>query len=285
MAKHNRTLLSRRHFLKRTAAAAAAIPLLPARVRAEEAFTFAQICDTQLGFGGYEEDIVRFKQAVRDINASGADFALICGDLINETESDQAFADFNRIKDGFDIPCYCVPGNHDIGNTPTHALLNRYRETIGRDRYAFAHKGLAFIAVNTQLWKTPLEEETEKQDTWLNATLTEAAGKKQPIIIFGHYPLFIGRPDEEDGYYNLPPACRAGLISRCRKYGAAAVLAGHTHKNIIREHAGMQLISSATTSRNFDNAPCGYRLWRIEGRNPWPHTYTPLTTEETAAPG
>src|SRR5437588_11592772 len=40
----------------------------------EQPFTFVQMCDPQLGMGGYEADVARFKQAVKQINALKPDF-------------------------------------------------------------------------------------------------------------------------------------------------------------------------------------------------------------------
>jgi hypothetical protein len=37
--------------------------------REETSFTFVQLCDTQLGMGGYEHDVKAFRQAVQQINA------------------------------------------------------------------------------------------------------------------------------------------------------------------------------------------------------------------------
>src|SRR5437762_3249474 len=77
----------------------------------EQPFTFVQMCDPQLGIGGYEADVARFKQAVKQINALKPDFVVICGDLVNGATT-KSFADFNAIKAGFAMPCYCAPGNH-----------------------------------------------------------------------------------------------------------------------------------------------------------------------------
>ena len=72
-------------------------------------FTFVQLCDTQLGFGGYEHDIDSFRQAVKQINAlePKPDFVVICGDLVNKRD-DKSFTDFKTIKDKLTIPWYCV---------------------------------------------------------------------------------------------------------------------------------------------------------------------------------
>ena len=76
-------------------------------------FTFIQMCDTQLGMGGYEHDVQTFELAVKQINKMAPDFVLICGDLVGKA-NEKSFADFNRIKGGFKIPCHCAAGNHDV---------------------------------------------------------------------------------------------------------------------------------------------------------------------------
>src|SRR5258706_8872100 len=81
-------------------------------------FTFVQMCDPQLGMGGYEADVARFKQAVKQINGLQPDLVVICGDLVNKAD-EKSYADFNAIKAGFAVPCYCAPGNHDVANSPT----------------------------------------------------------------------------------------------------------------------------------------------------------------------
>ncbi len=253
--------------------------VLPAgRGDADRSFSFAQVCDPQLGFGGYLHDVALFRQAVQEINEARPDFVVICGDLVNETGNDQAIKDFNAIKSGFDMPCHCVPGNHDVGNTPTAASVARYRGKMGRDWYAFEHKGLTFVAVDTQLWKSPVEGESEKQDAWLVKTLAEAGSRKSPVVIFGHYPLFAETADEEEGYYGLPVDKRAELIQRYKAHGVVAVLSGHMHKNAVHNLDGIQLVTSATTCRNFDGAPFGYRLWHVDGQGGVTHEYIPLST-------
>jgi len=128
-------------------------------------FTFVQICDTQLGYGGYQHDIKSFRQTVKQINLLKPDFVVICGDLVNEEDEQlQSFADFNKIKKELLVPCYCAVGNNDIGNVPTEATLQQYRKCIGEDYYSFEHKGYMFVIVNTQLWKSPLKSELKKHD-------------------------------------------------------------------------------------------------------------------------
>lgn len=238
-------------------------------------FTFVQLCDPQLGFGGYEQDVESFKRAVKRINVLKPDFVVICGDLVN-TPDDTSFKDFNRIKAGLNMPCYCAPGNHDIGGNPTAASLNRYREIVGTDYTSFVHKGCHFVIVNTQLWKAPLKGETEKHNDWVIHTLKEAKEKRSPVFIVSHYPLFLETSEKKDQYFNLPLTKRKELLTLYKQCGVVAVLGGHTHKTIINDFEGIQLVNGEATSKNFDKRPLGFRLWRVASPTPITHEFIPL---------
>jgi len=275
--KHSYT---RRQFLQWASASTGAIALSSCMSGTEasarnQAFSFVQICDTQLGFGGYEHDAKSFKQAVKQINAIEPAFVVICGDLVN-TANDRSFADFNAIKAGFNMPCYCVSGNHDIGNQATPASLQTYRRVIGKDYYSFEHRGCRFVIVNTCLWKNPVKDESERQDAWLKKTLDLGASQHSPVFVVGHHPLFIKDPDEKEEYYNLPPATRKSLLNLFEKSGVVAILGGHTHKLLINEYKGIQLLNAESTSKNFDKRPFGFRLWQVGDTRPFKHEFVAL---------
>ena len=115
----------------------------PGQTPTIEPFTFAQVCDPQLGMPGpgYEQSVASFRQAVRRVNALRPDFVVMCGDYIHTAGNmnlwnDESITDFKQIKDGLAVSSYCAPGNNDVGNVPTVASLNRYREAIGKDYYS-----------------------------------------------------------------------------------------------------------------------------------------------------
>ena len=237
-------------------------------------FTFVQLCDTQLGMGGYEHDVASFSQAVKQINFLQPAFVVICGDLVEEAK-EQSFHDFKRIRGGLHVPCYSVPGNHDIGVKPDAASLSRYRSTLGKDYDSFEYKDYLFLLVNTQLWKSPIPGETERQDFWLKQKLLETYKEGKPVFVVGHYPLFLKEPDEKEEYFNLPHPKRKELLQWYQQHGVVAVLAGHTHKTIINEYEGIQFVNGETTSKNFDKRPLGFRLWKISPTS-ITHEFVPL---------
>ncbi len=243
-------------------------------------FTFVQICDTQLGMGGYEHDVKSFKQAVKQINALKPDFVVICGDLVDKA-NDKSFADFNKINAGLTVPCYCAVGNHDIGNKPTDVSLKRYREVIGKDYYSFEHKGYTFVIANTQLWKAPLKGESGKHNSWFKETLNAAHKKKSPIFVIIHYPLYLKNPDEKENYFNLPLGKRKELLTLSKQCGVVAMLGGHTHRTIINDYEGIQLVNTETTSKNVDERPLGFRLWHVVSPKSLKHKFVPLKEGDT----
>lgn len=251
----------------------------PAALQAE-AFSFVQMCDTQLGMGGYQHDVATFKLAVKQINAMPVDFVVICGDLVQKAD-EKSFADFNSIRSGFTLPCYCAAGNHDIGNVPTAASLKNYRETIGEDYYSIEHKGYTIVVANTQLWKAEVPTESDKHHAWFKKTLETAKAKNSPVFVVVHYPLFVKTVDEKEAYYNLPVAKRREILDLCEQNGVVGFLAGHTHKQISNEYKGILLINGETTSRNFDKRPMGFRLWNVAADQSLEHEFVELQGMET----
>jgi len=227
-----------------------------------KSFTFVQLCDTQLGMGGYDHDKESLMLAVKKINEIHPDFVIICGDLVN-TPGDSTYADFKEIMRKSQVHYYCVPGNHDVGLAPNSSSLHYYRKTIGKDYYTFQKKGCAFIATNTQLWKTPLKKESSKQDEWFENRLKSLAKKKKPIIVFGHIPLYLSDPQEKEVYSNFSPEKRNELLMLLEQYHVDAYLSGHSHTLIINNYKGIKLVSGETTSNNFDKRPLGFRLWKV----------------------
>lgn len=248
-----------------------------------EPFTFVHLCDTQLGMGGYEHDKETFRLAVEHINKLKPDFTVICGDLIDDVTDDTAYDDFNAIKAGFTAPVYCAPGNHDLGNEPTREYLERFRKVIGPDRMAFDHNGYLFVVTNTSLWKSPMEGETEEQDAWFEKTIVEGATKGQRAFVFGHYPPFTKKAKEKENYFNLPEAARKDILRLMVKNNAVGFLAGHVHRNQISEYKGMFFVASASTAKNFDGSPMGFRLWTVGERDDITHEF--IAVEGAKPPG
>jgi predicted phosphodiesterase len=228
----------------------------------QEPFSFVQLCDTQLGFGGYEHDLRALKMAVKQINTLNPDFVVICGDLVN-TPNESSFSDYNETIGGFKMPCYSVPGNHDVGNIPNDTTLSYYRKTMGEDYYKFEKNGYSFIVTNSQLWQSNVENESKIHDAWFKKTIREEGVLNKPVFVIGHHPLYEDSVEEESAYFNLPLTKRKEILSLFKQNNVKAYLFGHAHKTIINKYENIELISGGTTSKNFDKTPLGFRVWKV----------------------
>jgi 3',5'-cyclic AMP phosphodiesterase CpdA len=242
--------------------------VLSCREERPQSFSFVQLCDPQLGMGGYEHDVQTLGQAVEQINGM---------------DSDSSFNDFRKIISEFEIPCYLVAGNHDVGNIPNDSSLAYFRDNIGKDYYEFEFGGYAFVVANTQLWKNHIGEESDLHDRWFKQALSAAVEKNSPVFVLGHHPIFVERADEEEGYFNLPSGKREELLDLLSGSGTVAYLSGHKHETLLNSYKGIQLVTGESTSRNFDERPLGFRLWNV---NPDSirHRFVPLDVPMDVSP-
>ncbi|MGB0387931.1 MAG: metallophosphoesterase [Ardenticatenaceae bacterium] len=229
-------------------------------------FSFVQYTDPQLGFGEYGRDLRMWRLAVDEINRIQPDLVLLCGDLVHDPYDPAAWQDFFRVYAMLQVPCYFVPGNHDIGLEEIDPeLLRSYREKIADDYGTFSHKGVTFVWVNTQFWKeATISEECQTHDAWLNETLERAQEKDLPIIVAGHHPFFLERADEPDEYFNLPLAKRSELTDLFQRCGVRAYLSGHRHIPIAHTHQHIHFVTAPSSARNFDGSPAGFNLWFVD---------------------
>lgn len=230
-----------------------------------EPFTFVQICDTQLGIGGYNHDVNTFSIAVKQINDLQPNLVFICGDLVNNP-NDSTYSDFKDIVSGFDMPCYYAPGNHDVGIVPTDSTLSYYRKTIGKDYFSINHKGCSFIVTNSQLWRSDLENESVKHDNWFNETINNIENDNM-VFVIGHYPLFFNSIDEKDNINAIPLLKRKELIETFKNNNVVAYLGGHVHSNVTHQYNSIDFVYNGTTSKTFDGSPLGFSVWNISSNN------------------
>jgi serine/threonine-protein phosphatase CPPED1 len=167
--------------------------------------------------------------------------------------------------------------NHELHYQPTPATLSEYRENFGKDYFSFKHKGYTFVFVDSQLWKSPLKGETEKLDAWFKKTIKAAKDDNSPIFMVQHIPLYLKQPDEpEDPDFNLSIAKRKELLNLIVDFGVVAILGGHKHETVINNYKGIQLVNAGSVTKNDDNSPPGFRIWRVKSPNSIKHEFIPL---------
>ncbi len=276
---------------------------------AERPFRLAFLADTQLGLyasfsgytpddtaryaemgmrvpsvppvSGFEWDAAQYERAVEQVNVLRPDLVIVGGDMIDDPNSDDQTEAFFAITARIDpdIPVRYAPGNHDIAPdtvAPTTEEIARYRDRFGDDHYRLEAGPVTFIVLNTPLIDHPefAEAAWEQQNDFLFDAL-DAIGPDDRVIVVGHHPLFLERPDEPDTYWNLPLVRRLPLYERLRSAGIRLALAGHWHRNNLAVHDGFEMVTSGPVGYPLGEDPSGIRILDVYPDS-MTHRYLPL---------
>lgn len=252
----------------------------------DESWSFAVVCDPQLGFGGLEHDILALTKTVDAINRRSVDRVFFCGDLVSEP-TEALLHTFKSIADKLTVPYDCAPGNHDVAAgsdtvNPRSDILARYRRVIGKDYVSVEHKGCLFIVVNSQFWVGYLKGESEQHDIWFRQRLEHASTHGLFVIIVAHFPLYQEMAHEANGYWTTPNPKRGDILALLEPYNVKAFLSGHCHRLIENDFQGTMLVTGESTCKpcNTDCPDLGFRVWRCASREGHlTHSFVPITGE------
>lgn len=209
-------------------------------------FYFVQLTDTHWGFEGAKANpdaAGTLGKAVDAVNALDPqpDFVIFTGDLTHITDDPQVrrrrMAEFKQQAGRLRAKqVRFLPGEHDASGDQGEA----FREAFGPSRYAFAHKGLHFIALdNVSQEGSILGEEQLK---WFAGELGRVP-KDEPLVIFAHRPLFALYPDWD---WTTTDGQRA--LDLLQHHRFVTVFYGHIHQEHhhttghIHHHAATSLI-------------------------------------------
>ena len=213
---------------------------------------------------GFAKETSLFTEAIETANKINPDFVVICGDMVHNSDSEEQFQELIRISRllNEDIKLYWVAGNHDVGDKPTQASLNKYKEQFGEYNYSFQEENCYFIVLNSSICYDPssVPDEWDSLISFLEKELRIAASSQQRHkIIFMHHPLYLNDPNEGDNYFVIPSERRAKIIDLITEYDVSAVFTGHLHKNNYQKLGGTELVSTGPVGFPIGNDPSGIR--------------------------
>jgi predicted phosphodiesterase len=246
-------------------------------VRAQETtpFFFIQLSDPQFGMfaknADFQHETANFEFAVASVNRLKPAFVIVTGDLSN-TRDESQIAEYLRLTAKIDrsIPCYHVPGNHDLGNEPTAESLAAYQAHFGPDHYSFRHGRMMGLVLDSPLmWaRKCILPQAEEQRQWLKSELEKAKQEgASPVIVFQHHPWFAENIDDRDSYENIPLAVRRPCLDLLRQYGVTHVFTGHYHANLVNRYASLELVTTGAIGKPLRKDVSGMRIVVVRGGN------------------
>ena len=200
----------------------------------DRSFTFVHMTDPQIGFHDDSPEYIHsdslMQCAVELANSFSPDLVFITGDLVDKADDPVQEAIFTRNLAAIAAPVWLVPGNHDIrGYTPEKR--DAYVKQRGYDRFAFRHKGCAFLGFDTNCIKDEAGEAEAEQFAWLTEELRKAQ--------------------------------RARYLALFKEYGVDAVFAGHTHCPYVTEIDGISFYTGTAVGNCLHGAKPGFNVVRV----------------------
>jgi len=222
-----------------------------------------QLADPQLGMLHWDrdwtEELTMLRLAVQHVNRLRPRFLLISGDLINafptsehEAVGARQVASFKEALHELNpsIPVILQPGNHDIGQRPTTADIDRYRARFGDDYYSFWVGGVMYISLNSQYYREADEvlPLAQAHDEWASAAFCEAVERgARHVVVLSHVPPFISEEDEQAGWANWKHEPRRRLLGWASDAHAKLWLAGHYHGNAVgTSRSGIEVVTTSS---------------------------------------
>lgn len=192
-----------------------------------------------------------------------ADVVIATGDLIQD-DSALAYQHFRDRLATLELPVYCLPGNHDVRDAMRSALSDPpffYCQ-------AFAAHGWLLVSLDSCVDGRAGGRVSESELARANR---EIRGCRAPhVMVCLHHPpvpmrsRWLDSVGLDDG---------AGLLTRLARSGKVrVVVAGHVHQDYDALHAGIRVIATPSTCRQFkprsddfavDASPPAYRRFSL----------------------
>ena len=232
-------------------------------------FYFIQMSDPQFGMftdnKSFDKETRNFEKAIAEANRLKPRFVVVTGDLVNRNGDAAQIAEYKRIAALLNpsIPLYNVPGNHDVGNTPTPADIAAYRAAFGHDYYSFVQGSILGIVLNSIYLHSPqnVPQQAQEQEAWLLNLLSGVKEKNyKHILVFLHHPFFVKEEAEADEYFNIPTATRNRFLELFRNNGIQYIFAGHYHRNAFAQSPGIEMVTTGPVGKPLGADSSGFRI-------------------------
>jgi len=213
-------------------------------------FTFAQISDTHVGFGGEanRDAMGTLKDSIEGINALATRpaFVLHTGDLSHGQKPGAFDTLAESMKSVKAEKIVYIPGEHDVALDGGKEYLTRYGAGTyeGYGYQSFDYRGVHFVGlVNVLSYKPGVGGALgDEQLGWLRKDLA-AQQTSTPIVVFSHVPLWAVYPA-----WGWTTADGEQVIGMLRRFGSVTALNGHIHQVLQKVEGTITFHSARSTA-------------------------------------
>ncbi|MDY0060148.1 MAG: metallophosphoesterase [Myxococcota bacterium] len=229
------------------------LPASAARQLAQQPFTFAVISDTHVGRAS---DRARLKEAIALVNRlrPAPKLLVVAGDLTDGSRPEQ-IRDYREILATSTVPCFDIPGNHDIGFRPSPAGTARFQRLLDHPPLprVLTVAGRHFVGFDSMLLNTKRDPPApdDQGHAHLDALEQLLAGLPPgPIFLVTHIPPVENHVrDAARASWHTPFLLRFREI--LARFPVAAILAGHFHRDELYFLGDVPLMSLPATGSRY----------------------------------
>ena len=178
-------------------------------------WSFGFVGDTHIGLGSSEQ----FEEVLDQMKSEDVEFLLHLGDLVNRSESDQAWDELTGLVEQRQIRLMPIVGNHDKSKAYDdrgEIRFQQYFPYLQKTFYHFRHRGINFLMLNSEHSLAPWSE----QGQFLRWRLKHHPGS---TVVCLHRPVFTCWRRRVGAQY----ARRLWLHGNLKNTDTLMVLSGH----------------------------------------------------------
>lgn len=188
-----------------------------------------------------------FRAVVKAVTNRGLQFdaILATGDI----SQDHTEASYQRFAQGIahiNAPCFWLPGNHDFKPSMS-AILPRESSQIRHLDHQLLGDHWQLIMLDSQVLGVPHGRLSEQQLELLHTKLAEYPDR-YTMVLLHHHPLLVGSAWLDQ---HALKGCDQFWQIVAQAPNVKAVVCGHVHQDMNREHHGVQVIATPSTCIQF----------------------------------